>query len=359
MSIASVVPSRRRAALFASVSVVALAVASPAVLAADLPKKAPTFAPAPVPQDHWTWWVEGGAFNSSDPGFGPFPFLSSPVGIQPKLGWEGAIGFDYSPSAYTPYHFSGQFRYGEARRKGKTFPASFYSPSFPFSLPKGPTTANVAGAGSADIKEHHWLVDFAIGRDFQLGSGQAQAKLGVRVADIYAKVTGKGTLNGCDTGPGSPAAVCAGAASPITGVFSFSSRSEFLGVGPRLGIDGGIPLGGAWSLDYIGDAAVLFGKRSFDQSSTMTLNIFSGGLGTPPTGTGTVTTATSSSSTGAVFNLDGQLGISYQFNPSFKMTASYRFDGYWNALRTVNSSGAIVNENAFYYGPVLKASVSF
>ena len=124
-----------------------------------------------------------------------------------------------------------------------------------------------------------------------------------------------------------------------------------------LGIDGAIPLGGAWSLDYLGDAAVLFGKRSFEQSSSMTLNIFVGGA-PPPLGA-TISTATSSSSTGAVFNLDGQLGVSYHFNPNFKMTASYRFDGYWNALRTVNSTGAIVNENAFYYGPILRASVAF
>jgi hypothetical protein len=267
------------------------------------------------------------------------------------LGWEGAIGFDYSPAAYAPYHFSGQFRYGAAQRKGKNFPASFVVPSPPgFVFPSGnTTTANVAGTGSAQIKEHHWLVDFAVGRDFQLGSGQAQAKLGVRVADIYAKINGNGTLNGCDNIP------CTPANSVITGVFSFSSRSKFLGVGPRLGIDGSLPLGGPWSLDYLGGGAVLFGNRSFEQSSAMTLVLFRG----PPNPTATVTTATSSSSVGSVFNLDGQLGISYQFNPNFKMMASYRFDGYWNALRTVNSAGVLVNENAFYYGPMLRASVAF
>jgi hypothetical protein len=106
-------------------------------------------------------------------------------------------------------------------------------------------------------------------------------------------------------------------------------------------------------LDYGGGVDVLFGNRSFDSNSSMRLTITS-----RPT-SGTVTTATHSSSAGAVFNLDGQAGISYQFNPNFKMTASYRFDGYWNALRTVNTSGAIVNENVFYYGPTLRASVSF
>ena len=336
-----------RATLFAGVSVVALMAASPAVKAADLPTKAPVFTPKPVPQDRWSWWVEGGAFNTSDPAAGPYPFLATPVGIQPNMGWEGAIGFDYSPVAYAPYHFSGQFRYGQAQRKGKTFPASYFNPSFHFGTRT--TTANVVGAGSADIKEHHWLVDFAVGRDFQLGSGEAQAKLGVRVADIYAKINGNGTLSGCDT------TFPCGGASPVTGVFSFSSRSKFLGVGPRLGIDGGLPLGGAWSLDYLGGVAVLFGNRSYDSNSTMTLILNPGG----GQQVGTLATATSSSDTGAVFNLDGQIGISYQFNPNFKMTASYRFDGYWNALRTVNSTGAIVNEDVFYYGPMLRGTFSF
>jgi Legionella pneumophila major outer membrane protein precursor len=338
-----------RTALFAGVSVIALMAASPAVMAADLPTKAPKIAPAPAPQDRWTWWVEGGAFNTSDPNFGPFPFLANPGGIQPNLGWEGAIGFDYGPAAWSPYHISGQFRYGAARRKDKSFPANVAIPSPPGFVFNNPTTTTrpvfANGTGSADIKEHHWLVDFAVGREFQLGSGQAQAKLGIRVADIYAKITGSGVVSGgTTTGFGG---------SPITGVFSFSSRSKFLGVGPRLGIDGINPLGGPWSLDYGGGVAVLFGNRSFDSNSTMTLTL----TGHPTSGT--ATTATSSSDTGAVFNLDAQAGISYQFNPNFKMTASYRFDGYWNALRAPNSAGAIANEDVFYYGPMLRATLTF
>ncbi len=342
-----------RATLFAGVSVVALMMASPAVMAADLPVKAPVIAPAPVQQDRFTWWVEGGAFNTSDPNFGPFPFLPSPIGIEPKLGWQGAIGFDYSSAAYFPYHIIGQFRYGAAQRHGKAFPASVAIPSPPgFVFHSGAftrtTSAYATGAGSADIKEHHWLVDFAAGRDFQLGSGQALAKVGIRVADIYSKVTGSGTVSGSDSAPPF-------FGSPITGTFWFYSRSKFLGVGPLVGLDGTIPLGGPWSIEYSGDVAVLFGRRSYQSNSTMTL-VLNPGAGQ---GTGTVTTATSSSDTGAVFNLDGQLGIAYQFNPNFKMTASYRFDGFWDVLRTVNSAGAIVNQNQFYYGPVLRVTFTF
>ena len=74
---------------------------------------------------------------------------------------------------------------------------------------------------------------------------------------------------------------------------------------------------------------------------------------------GTLNTAFSNSDFGAVFNLDAQAGFSYWFTRNFKMTASFRFDGYLNALRTVNTAGAIVNENRFYYGPMLRATVTF
>ena len=121
-----------RNTLFAGISVVALMFASSAARGADLPgrlpSKAPIFAPA-LPQDRWTWWAEGGAIKAGDPAFGPFPFLTSPIGITPKWGWEAAIGFDFAPVMFSPYHISGQFRYGEARRKNKTFPANVAIPS--------------------------------------------------------------------------------------------------------------------------------------------------------------------------------------------------------------------------------------
>lgn len=346
----------RKATLLAGASLIALAVVSSEVSAADLApmvNKAPPVI-APAPQDRWTWWAEGGAFNTGDPSFGPFPFLAAPVGITPNMGWEGAVGFDYVPATLQGYHFSGQFRYGAAQRT-KNFPAGILIPSSPgvtFFYPGGGTrntTVNVTGAGSAKLQEHHWLVDFMVGRDFLLGSGQAQAQIGVRIADIYAKITGNGSLSGTDS-------TIPGNGSPIAGVFSFSQRSQFLGIGPRLGIVGSQPLGGSWALDYIGGVAVLFGDRKFDSSSStlLTLHPF-----TANQAFATLNTAASNSSFGAVFNLDAQLGISYWFTQSVKATLSYRFDGYWAALRTVNPVGAFVNEDRFYYGPMLRVTYTF
>jgi hypothetical protein len=112
-------PSRRgfRVALLAGVSVVALAAASPDASAADMAsppllKKAPA---PPPPQSTWSWWVEGGAFNTGGGSVG-FP------AFKPNWGGEGAIGFDWQ--AQPLWHVIGQFRYGTARALRRSSPLS-------------------------------------------------------------------------------------------------------------------------------------------------------------------------------------------------------------------------------------------
>ena len=332
-----------RRTLSVSVSTIALAGASSTVLAADLPVKAPPV--TPPPRDLWTWWFEGGAFRTEqDTFFG----LSAPLnGVSPKWGWEAAVGFDYRMAAFSPYHLSGQFRYGAAKRSS-TFSRteSFLGgTSTPFSRSTSPIVGT--GTGSGQVKEHHWLVDFAVGRDFALGSGMAQVKFGIRVAELYSKLTANEFFFG-SFGPGSTS---------VSGNISFSNRSKFLGVGPRLGIDGSLPLGGSWSLDYLGGVAVLIGNQKLDATTSTAQLLYNGG----PTTIVTAQSANSlsSSDTKAIFNLDAQLGISYWVTRTFKMTASYRFDGYWNALKTIDQNGNTSNEDRFYHGPMLRATVLF
>ncbi|HET9717991.1 MAG TPA: Lpg1974 family pore-forming outer membrane protein [Pseudolabrys sp.] len=338
--------SNVRRSLFVSVSTIALAAASSAVSAADLPVKAPAIAPAPPPRDLWTWWVEGGAFRTEqDALFG----LSAPLtGISPHWGWEAAVGFDYRMGAFSPYHLSGQFRYGAARRSSGLFSRteSFIGGTqTPFSRSTSPIVGT--GTGSGDVKEHHWLVDFAVGRDFALGSGMTQAKFGIRVAELYSKATANEFFFG-SFGPGS---------TTVSGNISFSNRSRFLGIGPRLGIEGSVPFAGSWSFDYLGGVAVLIGERKLDSATSTAALLYNGGPTTivlPSSAT-----AFSSSDTAAIFNLDAQAGISYWITRSFKMTASYRFDGYWNALRTIDLNGNVSNEDRFYHGPMLRATMMF
>jgi hypothetical protein len=311
--------------LYAGVSSLALTIASPEVRAADLSAFPPAMivqAPPAFSKDSLSVWAEGGAFWT---GGGPISF--EPFPFRPHFGPEVAAGFDYQ-WATSPWHVSAQFRYGAANAGSKT--RTFSSPAFP----SGFYRTNVA----ASEREHHWLADFAIGRDFGIGLGQAQVKAGIRIAEI--KSTLDANAVGGTYAPGGAAISRFAAAGHGT--------SKFFGVGPRVGIDGSVPLGGPWTFDYLAGVAVLFGHRTLDASGSGNLGVF--GIN----GGG----AFSSSDNAAVFNADFQAGLSYWFTPNFKLTASYRFDGYWDALKNVSGvTGTVpnvVNINRFFDGPMVR-----
>ena len=338
-----------RLTLLAGVSVLALAVGAQNVRASDLAERASAKAAQAAAYDpSWTWWVEGGAFDTAGKAVGTGSQTLVPNGqiipgfggFRPNWGGEAAIGFDWKAPAFDPWHISAQFRYGKAT-KSQPYAANFAgtAPFFP------PAVITFVGSASAnqDLREDHWLLDFAVGRDFGLGTSKAQWKVGVRVADLRAKLTTNG-------GFATTAHLCFIGCIPfgtVAGNFSEQQKSTFLGVGPRLGVEGETPLAGHWSVDWQGGVAVLFGKRSLNQT-------FSAAA------TATVASITqSSSSRAAVFNPDGQIGLSYSFNPNFKLTASYRVDAYFNALRTIDSAGNIVNADRIYHGPMLRLTTQF
>jgi hypothetical protein len=327
-----------RRLLLAGVSALALAAASPEVRAADLTRP-PLKAPA-IFSPQWTWWIEGGGFHTG----GGSVYFGDPTEVgKPKWGWEGALGFDYQ---FDPvWHVSAQFRYGQAKKSGSfgrngtvLVPGYYYSYFGGGGNYVVPYAVN--GNGSYSHKETHWVADFAIGRDVGLGSGSAQVKAGIRIADIHAKTNGSATSNS------TPTYCYYGCYGSAQHNFTFEQTSRFLGAGPRLGIEGSVPLGGAWTLDYLAGVAVLYGQRSLDVTTTGSAASF--GIN-----------AMGVSDNGVVPNVDAQLGLSYMFTPNFKLTASYRFDGYWNALKTINSSGAVANEDRFFYGPMLRATIKY
>ena len=320
-----------RIALLAGASVVALAAAAPSAGAADMNKPMPMKAPpAPVAKNTWTWWIEGGAFNTAGDAFSIGPVISN---IKPKWGWEGAAGFDWLPG-WGPWHLIGQFRYGTAQRT-----QSFHG-STTLIVPTGTTLVAIA-SNNEKIRDDHWLVDFAVGRDLGLGNGSnAQWKLGLRVADLRAKLTANGSVS----------------TTPIAaaGPFNTQQTATFVGAGPRLGVDGSTQLGGGWSLDWLGGVAVLFGERQTTQTTFPT-----------PIGLGVfapITSGQATSNTTAVFNVDGQAGLSYWFSPNMKITASYRVDAYFSALKTIKpgtANGSFTNVDQIYNGPMLRLTSSF
>jgi hypothetical protein len=309
-----------RGALLVSASVMSLAVASTEVWAADMPTKA-TYKAAPIePLPVWTWYLEGGGFNTS----GGTLFGSDETKARP--GWEGAIGLDYR-IAGSPWHVSAQFRYGKSVERN--------SPTSGYFTGAGIGTAFVVG--NLNHKESHAVADFAVGHDIGIGTGQAQLKFGVRVVDLSAKSTATGTIitavpSGiCNTVPG-----CAG------GVISFESR--FVGAGPRGSIEGSQPIMGPLAVEYMGGVAYLYGTRSFNVTASAP------GLGSTAFGTSDVT---------GIFNADASLGLSYAFSKAAKVTLGYRYDGYWGAMKMLDSNLNMVNNDRAYYGPFLRFTGAF
>jgi opacity protein-like surface antigen len=342
-----------RTLLFAGVSLLALAAASPQVRAADLSRPALVVkGPVPFIRDQWNVWVEGGAFWTG----GENVHFGDPVDVgRVRTGGEGAAGFDYWIGG-TPWHLSGQFRYGGARTSGPFTRTGAFSVPNLCSSPSigcGPNVAaQVPANGVFTHREDHWLLDFAAGREVGLGLGQTQLKAGLRIAEIRARTTGVGNFVAptafCtpNAGPSPGIGICSpvGLIGAAPGAFAFEQTSKFMGGGPRVGLDGTVPLGGAWTFDWLGGVAVLFGVRSLDVATTgnaAAFGIFPLGLNDDC----------------AIFNLDAQAGLSYWFTPNVKVTASYRFDGYWGALKTVNAAGAIVNADRFFSGPMLRLTI--
>jgi hypothetical protein len=286
--------------------------ASPPVL-----KKAPP--PLPPTRSTWSWWLEGGAFNTGGGAVGQFP------SIKPNWGGEGAVGFDWQ--AEPTWHVNGQFRYGSATKSSPT-KSVFQS---------GSTT--ITNTGTQHLRENHWLVDFGIGRDFDLGSN-AMWTLGVRVVDLRSKLNTSGNFVSATT---SGSIVGAGA-------FSTQQKSTFVGAGPRFGVQGGVPLGGSLSFDWLAGAAVLFGERNVQLISSQA-------------------SVSDVSDSAAVFNADAEAGLSYWINPNLKITASYRYDEYFKALKTLSvaSTTLVVNGPVFlssnidrsYSGPMLRLTSKF
>ena len=116
-------------------------------------------------------------------------------------------------------------------------------------------------------------------------------------------------------------------------------------------------MGNSWAFDYFGGFALLLGNRSLNATQVLS----STNVTLLPSSVNTLT----SSSTVGVPNLEVQAGISYWFTPNFKLTASYRFDGYWNALMVIESNGQLqpnahlAQQSQYYYGPVLRGTIAF
>jgi Legionella pneumophila major outer membrane protein precursor len=322
-----------RALMMGGVSLVALSVCGPAVLAADMPTKAPLVTRA-VPVSPWTFWVEGGAqaVSGGDSAIGGL-FPTFTPGKQ-TWGWNGAAALDYRFN--TMWHVSADFRYGANKTRTTTSnPLALISTTV--------ATPTLVGTNSADRKETNWVADFMVGRDIGLGAGTSQIKAGLRVAHIKATTDGTARWTNAAT-----------TTIPSVVVANYSQTSKWTGWGPRVALEGNAPLTGPWSVDYMVGVAALFGHQNIDQTATQTLT---GPF--PPVCLAGCPGVGTSSSNNTVFNADGMLGLAYAIAPNNKVALNYRVDYYSNAVRVIDSAGNASNTNRTYHGPNLRWTVNF
>jgi len=329
-----------RMLLLASVSSGALAISTPALVAADLS------VPPNAPASRSTWWIEGG--SQTIIGADSFiPGLSSPFSTPAKtLGFGVAGGFDYRLDPF--WHVSGDFRYGRNRsRTSNSSPqADFNIPTTTCSPVCGTRKVPFTGTNSARRSESNWEADFMVGRDIGLGIGSSQLKLGIRVAEIRGQTTGAARWT-------VPTATNSSAVFDTRNQI-YQQTSRFVGGSPRLALEGMAMLGGPWFVEYMGGVAGLYGTDGVSQ----TVATFDSRSASPVCASGCVT-AGFSSTEGVVFNTDAMLGIGYMITPYARLSANYRVDAYFNALREFDANGNPFNANRIYHGPSLRLTVAF
>jgi hypothetical protein len=185
------------------------------------------------------------------------------------------------------------------------------SPS-PFALQSAASTPFAPGS----TKDPYGFADYSIGRTLgfgrEYGLGNMQATFGVRMSEPLA----------------------------TTGFTPSFDPRRYLGVGPRVGLEGNTQLQPSWAVERHVGAALLFGDRTFDSNGGVANSLL------PNTSSG-----------GSVVNVDGLLGLSYWFDTASKLTLGYRAD-YFKGSPAWNISGAAVdNGDHINHGPVIRFSI--
>jgi len=371
--------------------------------AADLPvayKARP-----PEEPGRFTVWVEGGAIWTGGDTVARDFFLNdfTTVGfgngssgipgifnLDPKVGWVAATGFDYK-FAGSPWHVSGQFRYGQSgTTSGSASSAGTLDPSLitllnsnfegcfsPIAGERFPgDRGSISACGgsqsrSVTYKETHWLTDLAVGYEFAgHGPTYVQVKGGLRIEEFIAtRTTSTSQTNFVNFSTPTAISCCLGpgldptfSALSVMKSATFTDRMNFLGAGPLIGLDGSVRFFGAWSFDYKGDLAVLFGTQSeFETNISRTTSApallgithsdFSGAFSNAFTDEKRFVTMLSG---------DIQAGVSYWFTPNVKLGVSYRIDTLI-AVKNTKSANAesLVLPQRYWHGPLVTLTGQF
>ena len=158
------------------------------------------------------------------------------------------------------------------------------------SIRQGDAFGGVHASGSR--QDPYGFADYSLGHTLSFshdyGLGNMQATLGVRLSEPLAS-------------------------SGFTPAFD---PRRYMGVGPRLGLEGNAALPSSWVLEWKVGASLLYNDRSL------------GAVNTP---------LPSFTNTGSMLNVDGLLGLSYWFDSASKLTVGYRADYFKGGTRPSTS----------------------
>jgi hypothetical protein len=226
-----------------------------------------------------------------------------------------------------------------------------FASSFVLAIPGAGVSVLAVAGTQANLRESHWQADFGMGYDFMRG---AQINFGFRVAEIRSDIDALTSLPITVGGVGTVAELS----------LLQTDRRSFFGAGPRVGVEGSVPILGPWSFDYSGNAAVLFGNTKFSTGQVLGININVPGFALGINGIPLNQVSWPSPTT--VYNFDIQGGVAYWFTPNMKLVLSYRLDAFIDALRIAPDDGATNpaigpgrSMDRFYHGPKAALAAKF
>ena len=222
--------------------------------------------------------------------------------------------------------------------------AYLYSSQFPIQGVPGFYSALVDDF-TTDIESSYTAVDFEVGQEFGLGSGQLALFGGLRVAWLERDIDVLGNLYQT---PGYTA--------------GFERKNRFFGAGPRIGASFVQPLGAGFGLLAEASGAVLFGRVETDEVFTA----YDG-----PLNTAAPVTSRHRDESQSVWSAEAAAALTYSLAASLDLPVAlavgYRFEGLFGAVDNDNdftppnpapASGG-THDSFMTHGPFVRLTVSF
>jgi hypothetical protein len=273
--------------------------------------------------------VSSGADKTGSP-----PNSTDPLQSRKNVGGYGAFSVGRDFNAMLDWRFSAAF-YGFGTTSSSGSASQFFSGSFT-------SFTNTASITETD-RFSFQTFDFDVGEKFTQGPIQFRAFAGLRglhtdelfTTNVGATGTDKigfetfGTTNTNTLAQGS---------------------SEFLGIGPRAGVD--FNTTGAWRLFGSVSGAVIEGQRQSQYSTATSVS-----LG------GATTTITGISALGDRFdwvgNLEGVIGVAWQFSPNGQLAVGYKIDQWYNIRDSFSYAGFSNKQDVLTQTPFLKVTLRY